>query len=375
MTAVSAHPRVAFLDLARLLATLMMVQGHTTDALLGTAYRSGLAFETWSIVRGLTSPLFLFVSGCAFGLVTVRQLGQARFHAGAARRLRRFAFFLVLGYALHFPKANLREFLAMNQGEWRVFFGVDTLQCIAVSLSLLQVVALLVPSRRGFAAGSLALAVGAWALAPVVWWRAGGLGIPEPLVAYLSPAVGSLFPLLPWLSYAALGAAVGAVAGSSTDPSGFLRQLAPLGVLLIVAGAGSRALGWESDAVVALGAARPSQVLLQLGAVCLLLAVVALVGAAIHGGRLASVASVAQQSLIIYVVHLSVVYGSPWNDGLRQAFGATLSPLAVATAVVGLWVSMGALAVLWVRWKRVRPREARVARDVTVGLLLLLLFV
>ena len=375
MTSAQTHSRVAFLDLARLIATLMMVQGHTTDALLGAAHRSGLGFETWGVIRGLTSPTFLFVSGCVFGLVTVRQLGQVHFREAAIRRLRRFGFFLLVGYALHFPKANLPEFLAMNQGEWRVFLAIDTLQCIAVSLGLLQLVALRVHSRLAFVSAAAGVAIGVWVLAPVVWWYAGGLGLPEPLVAYLSPAVGSLFPLFPWVSYVALGAAVGAMSGSTVEPARPLRQLAPLGVLLVVCGVGVRALGLESDAVIALSAARPSQVLLQIGAVCLLLSGLVLVSATIRHGRLAAVASVAQESLLIYVVHLCVVYGSPWNDGLRHAFGTTLSPLAVASIVVVMWVSMGGLAVLWVRWKRLRPQEARVARNVTLGLLLLLLLV
>ena len=375
MTSTQTHSRVAFLDRARLIATLMMVQGHTTDALLGSVHRSGLGFETWGVIRSLTSPTFLFVSGCVFGVVIVRQLGQGHFRDAALRRLRRFGFFLLLGYALHFPKANLAEFLAMNQGEWRVFLAIDTLQCIAASLALLQVAALLVHSRRAFVSVAVGLAVGFWALAPLVWWYAGGLGLPEPLVAYLSPAVSSLFPLFPWVSYVALGAAVGAMSGSTVEPARPLRQLAPLGVLLVVCAVGVRALGLESDAVIALSAARPSQMLLQLGIVCLLLSGLVLVSAAIHRGRLAAAASVAQESLLIYVVHLCVVYGSPWNDGLRHAFGATLSPVAVTSTVVVMWMSMGALAVLWVRWKRVRPQEARVARNVTLGLLLLFLLV
>ncbi len=54
MTSTQTHSRVAFLDLARLIATLMMVQGHTTDALLGAAHRSGLGFEAWGVGWGLS---------------------------------------------------------------------------------------------------------------------------------------------------------------------------------------------------------------------------------------------------------------------------------------------------------------------------------
>jgi surface polysaccharide O-acyltransferase-like enzyme len=374
VTSTPSHTRIAFLDLARLIATLMMVQGHTTDALLGVAYRSGAWFEAWRLVRGLTSPTFLFVSGCVFGVVTVRQLGQAHFHGAAARRLRRFGFFLLLGYALHYPTDNLLHLLTVSQAEWHAFIAIDILQCIAVSLGLLQIAALLVTSRVALVVVAAGIATSVWVLSPVMRWHAVSLGLPDPLLAYLTPEIGSLFPLFPWLSYAALGAAVGAAFGSSVDPVGLLRRIAPLGVLLLVVGAGIRHLALESD-LVTLGAARPSHVLLLMGAVCLLLSLLVLVSAAIDRGHQAAVASVAQESLVIYVVHLGVVYGSPWNPGLRQLFGATLSPLAVVLTVIVMWVSMGALAVAWVRLKRRRPHEARVARNVVVSLLLLLLLV
>ena len=70
-------------------------------------------------------------------------------------------------------------------------------------------------------------------------------------------------------------------------------------------------------------------------------------------------AAVAQESLLIYFVHLCIVYGSVWNGGLVWLYGPTRTPwqtLALVGLVVG---SMAALAYYWNRFKHVSPRGAR----------------
>ncbi len=38
--------------------------------------------------------------------------------------------------------------------------------------------------------------------------------------------------------------------------------------------------------------------------------------------------SLAQESLIIYFVHICILYGSTWNPGIRRWIGPTLAPLS-----------------------------------------------
>jgi surface polysaccharide O-acyltransferase-like enzyme len=59
------------------------------------------------------------------------------------------------------------------------------------------------------------------------------------------------------------------------------------------------------------------------------------------------VGGVARESLVVYVAHLVVLYGSPLSRGLRHAPGATLA-LPAACAVTGvLLAAMLLLATLW----------------------------
>jgi hypothetical protein len=54
-------PRVWFVDVVRLLASLQMVNGHTIDAVLLPSIEQGPIFDRYNWARGLVSVCFLMV--------------------------------------------------------------------------------------------------------------------------------------------------------------------------------------------------------------------------------------------------------------------------------------------------------------------------
>jgi hypothetical protein len=69
--------------------------------------------------------------------------------------------------------------------------------------------------------------------------------------------------------------------------------------------------------------------------------------------------AVAQESLLIYFVHLCIVYGSAWNDGLWRWYAASLGPWATLAAVIFVVTTMAGLAWAWNSWKRIHPKATR----------------
>jgi hypothetical protein len=69
--------------------------------------------------------------------------------------------------------------------------------------------------------------------------------------------------------------------------------------------------------------------------------------------------AVAQESLLIYFLHLCIVYGSVWNYGLWRWYAGSLGPLGTLAAVVFVITTMAGLAWSWNYWKRTHPRTAR----------------
>jgi len=116
--------RVVFIDLARALAVVFMLYGHAIDGLLDPHYRTGTWFDVWTFQRGLTSCLFLLLSGFAFSIATARHWTlHVTLSPAILKRARRFGLFIVLGYALHFPVArfaDLRETTAVDHERIRM---------------------------------------------------------------------------------------------------------------------------------------------------------------------------------------------------------------------------------------------------------------
>jgi acyltransferase len=362
------HARVIFIDLARALAAVFMLYGHSVSALLHPRYQTGTWFDIWVFQRGLTSTLFLLLSGFAFSIATGRHWSShGQLSPAVLKRIRRFSLFVVLGYALHFPVARFADLAYATPERWRSFLGVDVLQLIGVTFIGVQILVMLTRTRRVFGWTALAIAVAAILLTPWFWRVDWTSRLPLSIAAYLSPSTGSQFPLFPWSAYVLLGAAL----GQWYLRWGIARLDWYANVALFAPGLGLVTLAFLVDWVLGTPAweSVPNQVALRMGASLMVLALVARGSQRIT--RLPHVfGAVAQETLLIYFVHLCIVYGSVWNRGLAQVYGPTLGPAQTVVFVVTLLTAMFGLALYWNWWKHTRPRLARWTALVVGGLLL-----
>lgn len=363
MNGIQRH-RVIFIDLARAIAVVLMVAGHTSSALLAPSYQSGRWFEIWTFQRGLTSALFLLLAGFAFSIATTRHWATyLTLSPQVLKRAQRFAMFVVLGYALHLPTRPIWKIATVSEPQWRALFAVDVLQLIGMTLLIVQALVLLSRSRRVFMTVSFAIATAMIAASSFMWRTDWTRVMPVPLAAYLSPGHGSLFPLFPWTAYVLIGAATGQVYArwGAANMGAFARwgMLLPGAALLVL----GKAVLWSI----------PSDVALRTGSCFLVMGCVALLSQRISQLPRAF-GAVAQESLVVYFVHLCIVYGSVWNPGLSQFYGGRMSPPVTLVFVVGVVVPMIALAWYWNRLKHARPGAARwvsVAAGAVLGGLLL----
>ena len=364
--------RVIFIDLARALAVIFMLYGHTIDALLAPAYRTGMLFNAWQFQRGLTSCLFLLLSGFAFSVATARHWAtHLTFSRALFKRLRRFLLFIALGYAMRVPIAPLRAMATAPDWAWRTLLGVDVLQLIGVSFVGVQFLVMVSRSRRVFSAIAVALALAITFVAPAVWSTDWSANLPRAVAAYLSPITGSLFPLVPWSAFILAGAALGQIYarwGASHLVAYANRALLLPGVLTVLA-----ALWLTARQVELFGAGAyafvPGNIMLRAG-VCLLI-----VGAIAHASRAVTelphmFGAVAQESLLIYGLHLFIVFGSIWAPGLISIYGPTRTPAQLLPIVAFLISSMMLAAYGW-NWLKHSHRRVAWWSSIAVGGLML----
>src|SRR5258708_28111306 len=97
--------RLAYIDWLRGLACLLMFQTHCYDAWLGGTARQS-TFFMWSQLGGtFPAPLFLFLAGISFALVTGKLLQKGLTASKIARKtILRGAEIFVLALLLRFPE-------------------------------------------------------------------------------------------------------------------------------------------------------------------------------------------------------------------------------------------------------------------------------
>ncbi len=357
----TSKKRVVFVDLLRLLATFQMVQGHSIDAVLDAGLRSGDAFGAWSWTRGLTSVAFLFAAGVSFHLATLSRFEAHRSSPEAIRRrIKRGLLLVAIGYLLHNP------FGALLGGQWGPALAhaaiVDVLQCIGLSILILEGLTLWLGTPRQVVVASGVLAAGA----VLAWPLTEGVsptGASAWLTNYVTHAGGSIFPLFPWAGYLFAGVVVGAIA----CPEGRLERRGVVGLFAfgLSVMAASRAV-----ALIPYGAEMPDPGpgLFKLSVIILLSAGLALL--TFSRGALPRVWTVlAGETLVIYVVHIALLYGDGY--GLADVVGAEASLASSLLVAVGMVLFSAAVGLGWHRmkeiWKIRRRGPAALARGLKAG--------
>lgn len=131
-------PRLKFIDMARSLAILMMLEGHFTGAALAMEYRTYdyTAYKIWHNIHGLTTPLFFTLTGLIFVYLLIGgKKTDFRSNIRVQKGLRRVLQLLFWGY---FIQLNLKSiFNSLINGtklhlDW--FFAFHVLQSIGIGL-------------------------------------------------------------------------------------------------------------------------------------------------------------------------------------------------------------------------------------------------
>lgn len=330
--------RVLFVDVLRLLALLQMVNGHTLDAVLANSERTGVAFERYGYARGLVSVAFLVVAGISFHLTTVARLSRHRAdRAAIRRRFVRASQVVAVGYLLQVKWSGVYFEPLHAEAALRSLFRCEVLQCIGLSLLVLELLALVCtkPAQLVSASGALALLV--FMLAP--WAElASGHGPLSLVNGLLGHGQASQFPLFPWSGYVFAGVVLGALALPAGGHTPLLRRMAGLVTGACVIGAASWGTRVAMPFVLHVRASStPWFVLEKLAVIALLLALLALLT---H--RLKSLPSVltilGSETLVLFVFHLQVIYGGHW--ALAHRFGRSLSwPDALLVALFNIALS------------------------------------
>lgn len=355
--------RFGFIDLLRGFALVVMIETHVVNAYLPSAMKNSQPYFWLTFFNGLVAPTFLFASGFSVMLQANRMWDKwLGFSAPFWKQMRRLGFIALVGYYGHLSYFELSKFLAPQPPEvWLNTLQVDILQSIVASLLIVHVLIFLFRDRDRLAWAAAGLSIAVALLTPTVWAHDFRKWLPVFFALFLNPHGKSLFPLFPWLTFLLCGVVAARLFLRSVERGGqaaFMRWLAIAGALAVAAGYWGRYVPWTLPGRVHYFVTSPLYVMLRLGCValiCALLWVWERSGKAIpHIVRIAG-----QESLLVYAVHLWLIYAVMRGQHLGPLLGPQHGWVWSIAVSAGLIVGMLALARLWRRLKRDYPRYTR----------------
>jgi uncharacterized membrane protein len=370
--------RLAYIDWMRGLACVLMIQAHCYDSWLNPEARKTLLYRWSQELSTLPAPIFLFLSGVSFALVTegLRQKNKPGSQIFKTALLRG-AEILGLGFLL-----RVQEFvLGYPKSPWTDLFKVDVLNILGVSIIFMALFWRLVNMgglpEANASAGSGALqtvnSVGRWrnrviglslliaaviAIAtPPLWTTHRPSFLPWMLESYIngvhnfaSPTPW-IFSIFPWCGFAFVGLAFGSFLFSDFAQRKEVAALGIVGAIGVLVCALS--LWWDYSSVKFYAVydywhSSPNFFLMRCGILLLLtLAIFAWChwGWATEG--FSPFIQFGKSSLLVYWVHIEFVYG---RLSILPKFRSTI-PLATAGLVV-IFAAMLGISIWRTRAKK-----------------------
>jgi uncharacterized membrane protein len=360
--------RLAYIDWLRGLACVLMFQTHCYDAWLGGAARNS-TFFMWSQLGGtFPAPLFLFLAGVSFAIVTDK-LVRKGLSAGevAKTSIQRGAEIFALGLLF-----RLQEFvISLGWAPWSDLFRVDVLNTIGLSMMLMGVMCWIVlalakvrvgtvvdarPLRTYLIAAAILVTGAIAALAPILWtnWRPRLL--PWELETYIDGVhnLGApqpwMFPIFPWTAFAFAGLAFGFILSSDRGRklgAWIFLLVCAAGLVLIYGAKFLDSRNLQIYPVYDFWHTSPNFFMIRLG-LLLLLAVFAYAwcrwGLGLRG--FSPLIQLGNTSLLVYWVHIEFVYGRFSILPRRRE-----SILTASLGLLTIFLAMLTLSLLRTRWK------------------------
>jgi len=375
--------RLAYIDWMRGLACVLMFQTHCYDSWLGGDARQSRFFMYSQLAGTFPAPLFLFLAGISFALVT-EKLCQKNEPPGRVLRstLRRGA--EILGYGLLF---RLQEYvIAWGWAPKSDLLRVDILNTIGAAMMLMAILCAIVlvacksprfiwgqppkpalseaegavpgaerppvadawPTRGLLISASTLTALAISFLTPLLWttWRPDFL--PWPLESYINGVhnLGTpqfhLFPIFPWTAFAFAGLAVGFLLQSPwtrvREAKAFV-GLAVGGAVLIELSRWLDAQPRQLYPIYDYWHTSPEFFLVRLGTLMVILSAgYAWCRWGLAPRGFSPLIQLGQASLLVYWLHIEFVYGrvSLLAKHAQGIAGASLGLLAITLAMTAL---------------------------------------
>jgi peptidoglycan/LPS O-acetylase OafA/YrhL len=336
--------RLLYLDWVRGIAALVMLQGHVFNSFTRADLREGGPYVMSQFLGGMPPAVFLFLLGVTFAFLMDSQAKKGVAAAGRwLAALKRSGYLFAAAFAF---RLQLWLF-AFDQSRWTDVFRVDILNCMGLALLVLAVMAVFRTEERIRLCAILGVAIAA--ASPLItsldWSHT-----PEIVRNYIVPD-HNFFGFFPWASFVAFGMSAGSILRTlKSDDMPFAMQWLAWGGVTLAFSAwtmSSMSISIYSNSDFWLNS--PALILIKLGAIMILIAFAWLWNLRASADQWSWVRQFGMTSLLVYWVHVELVYGR-WFGAFKEQLSVGQT---VLTAVVTILLML-ALSLLRTNWPQAK---------------------
>jgi uncharacterized membrane protein len=369
----SSHRRV-FLDWARGVAVLLMIEAHSVDAWTRLNVRHTVLFRDATILGGFAAPLFLWLAGVAVALAATRNAERTGSRRAAAQSIcSRGLEIFILAFLF-----RLQGFVVTPGSHPVMLFRVDILNIMGPAIAVGGIVWGSARTTTARVIYYTAITATFAMAAPIVRGAQFVDSLPMWLQWYVRPFGDfTIFTLFPWAGFVFAGGAAGVMIAAARDERSERRlhaSLAAVGVTLILVGlyTASRPSIYASSSF---WTSSPTWFAIRLGILMIALtgfyAVDQFLRQAWKGTSTprslretamswsGPLAAMGRSSLFIYWIHVELVYGyASWMWRHRLPLWGTAAACALFCVLMYKAIGWRDLAVHWWRNWLGRRRDA-----------------
>jgi uncharacterized membrane protein len=346
--------RLPFLDWTRGLAAVIMLQGHVFHSFTRNNLREGSPYILSQFVGGLPPAIFLFLTGITFAFMmekSERECLPNRARILAA--LNRAGYLFTMAYLF---RLQLWVF-GWGQNSWHDLFRVDILNCMGLAMAVFSLMAIFPIHERARLCIVLGILVAT--VSPLVS-QMDWTGVPEIVRNYLAPNP-NLFSFFPWAAYLAFGIGAGSMLRviKSEQLQSSMQWTALVGIILVVTSQYFSNLPYSIYQKSEFWVDSPGLVFIKLGVTMVLLAIGYVWMESNEHPSWSWIKQLGSNSLLVYWVHIELVYGR-WLGKWKEQLGLAETTV-LAAAIIALMVMISVLSTRWhsFQWRRV-PQAASV---------------
>ena len=318
--------RLYFIDIARSIAILLMLEGHFVDNGLMDVYRdtNNDIYNAWLFVRGFTSPIFLTITGIVFTYLLIGNNHLEYFKNNRIKKgYKRVVELLFWGYVVQVYAFHVLQCIGIGILSILILYGIYK----AVKIIPLWV--------YFFFAGTIIfssyIVISSWP--KEYYW-------PESAPIFIQNMFHgkySIFPILPRMGYTMYGAMIGVILftyKSKVKEWSFILSVFLIGALLYF---------FLKDILLILDGifAHPIYHLYKvdwlyecLGMVLIILSILITLEKFIGEIKPNLFLKIGQNTLTIYILHMVLLYGSITGFGINRVIHKNLTPWQILPATI-----------------------------------------